>query len=124
MRVQRFGPGYRRPERAGDSHGVTSALLHAASGVRVTEIALAERAAFGPLRSSSDALLVVIEGGGWLAVADERQRVAVGESIEIPSGAERLLVTDGVPLRAIFIEFSFAPQLQQADAPNGSQAEE
>jgi quercetin dioxygenase-like cupin family protein len=98
--------------------------LHAASGVRVTEIALAERAAFGPLRSSSDALLVVIEGGGWLAVADERQRVAVGESIEVPAGAERLLVTDSVPLRAIFIEFSFAPQLQQADAPNGNQAEE
>ena len=60
-----------------------------------------------------DGLLIVIEGGGWLALADERQRVASGEAVALPAGVERLLATDGVPLRAILVEFASTHALEQ-----------
>jgi quercetin dioxygenase-like cupin family protein len=106
VEIRRFGPGQRRPDRGSGATGVESALLHAGTTAHITEITLSERAALGPLRSPNDALLIVIEGGGWLALADERQRVASGEAIALPAAVERLLATDGVPLRAILVEFS------------------
>jgi quercetin dioxygenase-like cupin family protein len=113
VEIRRFGPGNRRPEREGGAIGVTSALLHAGAGTHITEIVLGGRAALGPVRSPGDGLLIVIEGGGWLALADERQRVAAGEAVALPAGVERLLATDGVPLRAILVEFSSAHVLEQ-----------
>ena len=113
MEIRRFGPGTRRPEREAGAFGVSSALLHAGTNAHITEIALSDRAALGPVRSPNDGLLILIEGGGWLALADERQRVASGEAIALPAGVERLLATDGVPLRAILVEFSSARALEQ-----------
>jgi quercetin dioxygenase-like cupin family protein len=113
VEIRRFGPGSRRPEREAGAIGVTSALLHSGGSAHITEIALTERAALGPIRSPNDGLLIVIEGGGWLALADERQRVASGEAVALPAGVERLLATDGVPLRAILVEFASARALEQ-----------
>ena len=95
-----------------------SSLLHAGQQVRITEIALSETALFGPLRSPVDALLIVIEGGGWLALGDERQRVASGEAVALPANLERLLATDGVALRALLAEFSSPTELEQ---PHGGE---
>jgi len=114
VEIRRFGPGNRRTEREAGAIGVTSALLHACGSAHITEIALSDRAALGPVRSPNDGLLIVIEGGGWLALADERQRVASGEAVALPAGVERLLATDGVPLRAILVEFTSAHALEQS----------
>ena len=114
MEIRRFGPGNRRTEREAGAIGVTSALLHAGGSAHITEIALSDRAALGPVRSPNDGLLSVIAGGGWLALADERQRVASGEAVALPAGVERLLATDGVPLRAILVEFTSAHALEQS----------
>ncbi len=113
MEIRRFGPGSRRAERESGAIGVSSALLHAGVSAHITEVVLKDRAALGPVRSPDDGLLIVIEGGGWLALADERQRVSSGEAVALPAGVERLLVTDGVPLRAILVEFSSAHALEQ-----------
>ena len=114
MEIRRFGPGNRRTEREAGAIGVASALLHAGANAHITEIALSDRGALGPVRSPNDGLLIVIEGGGWLALADERQRVASGEAVALPAGVERLLATDGVPLRAILVEFTSAHALEQS----------
>jgi quercetin dioxygenase-like cupin family protein len=113
VEIRRFGPGNRRTEREAGAIGVTSALLHAGGSAHITEIALSDHAALGPVRSPNDGLLIVIEGGGWLALADERQRVASGEAVALPAGVERLLATDGVPLRAILVEFASTHALEQ-----------
>lgn len=111
MEIRRFGPGHRRAERAAGSIGTTTSLLHAGPGARITELALDERALFGPLRSPLRGLLIMIEGGGWLALGDERQRVAAGEAIVLPADEERLLASDGAPLRAILVEFDDAASI-------------
>jgi len=113
VEIRRFGPGNRRTEREAGAIGVTSALLHAGGSAHITEIALSDHAALGPVRSPNDGLLIVIEGGGWLALADERQRVASGEAVALPAAVERLLATDGVPLRAILVEFASTHALEQ-----------
>jgi len=113
VEIRRFGPGHRRPERQPGATNVESALLYAGAGAHITEVALRDRATLGPFRSPNDGLLIVIEGGGWLALADERQRVAAGEAIALPAAVERLLATDGVPLRAIILEFSTPRELEQ-----------
>ena len=115
MEIRRFGPGNRRTEREAGAIGVSSALLHAGASAHITEIALSDHAALGPIRSPNDGLLIVIEGGGWLALADERQRVASGEAVALPAGVERLLATDGVPLRAILVEFTSPHALEQGE---------
>ncbi|RLT29728.1 MAG: hypothetical protein DWI51_00990 [Chloroflexi bacterium] len=61
----------------------------------------------------------MIEGGGWLALGDERQRVAAGEAIVLPADAERLLASDGAPLRAILVEFDDAPALNEGHDDKG-----
>jgi quercetin dioxygenase-like cupin family protein len=119
VEIRRFGPGHRRSERAAGSIGTTASLLHAGPGARITELALDERALFGPLRSPLRGLLIMIEGGGWLALGDERQRVAAGEAIVLPADAERLLASDGAPLRAILVEFDDAPSLNEGHDDKG-----
>lgn len=119
MEIRRFGPGHRRVERAAGSIGTSTSLLHAGPNARITELALDERALFGPLRSPLRGLLIMIEGGGWLALGDERQRVATGEAIVLPADVERLLASDGVPLRAILVEFDDAAALDAGDDNEG-----
>ncbi len=52
--------------------------------------------------------MVVIEGGGWVAVADERTRVAAGEAVLWPADVLHAAWTEHSEMRAIVVEFAGA----------------
>ena len=50
--------------------------------------------------------LVVIEGGGWVGVGDERTRVAAGEAVLWPADIPHAAWTEHSEMRAFVIEFA------------------
>jgi hypothetical protein len=52
--------------------------------------------------------MVVIEGGGWVGVGDERTRVAAGEAILFPADVPHAAWTEHSEMRALMIEFGGA----------------
>jgi hypothetical protein len=52
--------------------------------------------------------LIVIEGGGFVQVGDERARVAAGEAVVWPRDVVHSVWTDITPMRAIVVEFATA----------------
>ncbi|HEX5828588.1 MAG TPA: hypothetical protein VFY23_13770, partial [Candidatus Limnocylindrales bacterium] len=53
---------------------------------------------------------LVIEGGGWVGVGEERTRVVAGEAVVWPPDVLHAAWTDGVPMRAIVVEFATPPE--------------
>jgi len=53
---------------------------------------------------------LVIEGGGWTGVGDERCRVAAGEAAVWPPDVLHAAWTDGTPMRAIVVELAEEPK--------------
>ena len=49
-------------------------------------------------------LLIVVSGGGWVQVGDERSAINHGEAVEWPPGVAHGAWTDGSPMRAILVE--------------------
>ena len=49
---------------------------------------------------------VVIEGGGFVQVGDERARVAAGEAVVWPPNVVHSAWTEQTPMRALVVEFS------------------
>jgi hypothetical protein len=56
-------------------------------------------------------LFIVVSGGGWVQVGDERRRVAHGEAVVWPAGVPHGAWTDGSEMRVIIIELPIAPSL-------------
>ena len=50
--------------------------------------------------------MVVIEGSGWVAVAEERTRVAAGEAVLWPADVLHAAWTEHSEMRAIVVEFA------------------
>jgi hypothetical protein len=71
----------------------------------VTELALKANASIAPHASSNLTYLLVIEGGGFAQVGEERARVAAGEAVVWPPGVVHAAWTESTPMRAILIEF-------------------
>jgi hypothetical protein len=72
----------------------------------VTELAFARGARIEPHANPNTTWLVVIEGGGWVAVGDERTRVAAGEAILWPADVPHGAWTEHSEMRAIVIELA------------------
>jgi quercetin dioxygenase-like cupin family protein len=104
--VRRFGVGHRRPQGPEGSHGVDGEVIYGDARGVTTELAFARNARLQPHESSSSAWLVVIEGGGWVAVGAERRRVAAGEAVSWPAGVVHSAWTDQSHMRAILIELA------------------
>ena len=105
IEVRRFGVGHRRPDGPPGTTGVTGQVIHADGRGTVSELAFARGARIEPHANPNTTWLVVIEGGGWTGVGDERTRVAAGEAVLWPADVPHAAWTEHSEMRAIVIEF-------------------
>ena len=106
IEVARFGVGHRRPDGPPGSVGVRSQLIHSDGRGTISEVAFARDARVEPHTSPNTTWMVVIEGGGWVAVAEERTRVAAGEAVLWPADVLHAAWTEHSEMRAIVVEFA------------------
>ncbi len=110
MEIKRFGPGFRRPNGPPGTQGVSGqVILHDPRAV-ITELAFQRYALITPHSNPTNtALFIVISGGGFVQVGDERARVNHGEAVVWPPGSIHGAYTDGTEMRAIIVELVSAP---------------
>ncbi len=107
MEIRRFGPGHRRAEGPPGTKGVAGALLLSDERAVITEVAFGSYAMIQPHSNQSNtALFIVISGGGFVQVGDERARVNHGEAVIWPPGIPHGAYTDGTEMRAIIVELA------------------
>jgi quercetin dioxygenase-like cupin family protein len=106
IEVRRFGVGHRRPEGPPGTTGLTGQVIHSDRRGVVAELAFARGGAIVPHDNPNTTWFVVIEGGGWVAVGDERRRVAAGEAVLWPAGVTHAAWTDHLEMRAIVVELA------------------
>jgi quercetin dioxygenase-like cupin family protein len=106
MDIKRFGPGHRRPDGPPGTQGVSGQVIFHDSRALVSELAFQRYAIITPHSNPNTALFIVISGGGFVQVGDERARVNHGEAIVWPSGLRHGAYTDGTEMRAIIVELS------------------
>ena len=108
MEIRRFGVGRRRPEGPPGTKGVLGQVIHSYGRGHVSELAFARHAAIEPHANPNTTWFVVIEGGGFVQVGDERDRVAAGEAVLWPAGVVHAAWTELSEMRAMVVEFSGA----------------
>jgi quercetin dioxygenase-like cupin family protein len=108
IEVRRFGVGHRRPDGPPGSEGLTGQVIHSDARGIVAELAFGRGGRIEPHSNPNTTYLVVIEGGGWVQVGEERIRVAAGEAIVWPAGVIHGAWTDYSPMRAFVVEFAGA----------------
>lgn len=104
MEILRFGPGFRRSRPREGTQGVADQTIWSDPRARVTELAFSARALIAPQTSPDLGLFVVVAGGGWVQVGDERSTIDHGEAVEFPPGVTHGVWTDGSTMRAILVE--------------------
>lgn len=104
MEILRFGPGFRRPVPPAGTQGLADQTIWSDPRARITELAFARRALIPPQTSPDMGLFIVVSGGGWVQVGDERSAINHGEAIEWPPGVAHGAWTDGSSMRAILVE--------------------
>jgi quercetin dioxygenase-like cupin family protein len=104
MEIRRFGPGHRRPDGPPGTQGVTGQVIHDDDHALISELAFGRFAMITPHSNPNTTLFVVISGGGYVQVGDERERVNHGEAVVWPAGVVHGAYTDGSEMRAIVIE--------------------
>jgi quercetin dioxygenase-like cupin family protein len=105
IEVLRFGVGHRRPDGPPGTTGLAGKVIHSDARGAVAELAFARGARIEPHSNPNTSYFIVIEGGGWTAVGDERIRVAAGEAIVWPADVEHAAWTDYSEMRAFVVEF-------------------
>lgn len=110
--VVRFGVGHRRPDGPPGTVGISGQVLHSDGRGLVAELAFRRGGRIEPHSNPNTTYFIVIEGGGWVAVGEERIRVAAGEAVIWPAHIEHAAWTDHTEMRAFVVEFA-------ADADGG-----
>jgi quercetin dioxygenase-like cupin family protein len=108
MEICRFGVGNRRPDGPPGTTGITGQVIHSDGRGVVSELAFARRAKIEPHSNPNTTWFLVIEGGGWVQVADERARVAAGEAVLWPADVIHAAWTELSEMRAIVVELTGA----------------
>lgn len=106
MEIRRFGIGHRQIDGPPGTRGVEATPLHADGRGVVAELALKPNAAIAPHSNPNLAYLLVIEGGGFVQVGEERARVAAGDAVAWPPDIVHAAWTELTPMRAIVVEFT------------------
>jgi gentisate 1,2-dioxygenase len=88
---------------------VEATPLHGDERGVLAELALKPNAAIAPHSNSNLTYLLVIEGGGFVQVGEERARVAAGDAVVWPPNVIHAAWTELTPLRAIVVEFASPP---------------
>jgi quercetin dioxygenase-like cupin family protein len=108
IEIQRFGVGHRRPNGPPGSVGLTGQVLHADGRGTVAELAFARNARIEPHANPNTTYFIVVEGGGWVGVGEERARIAAGEAAMWPPDVIHSAWTEHSEMRAFVVEFSGA----------------
>lgn len=119
IEIRRFGVGHRRPDGPPGTAGVTGQIIHSDARGVITELAFARAARVEPHTNPNTSWLVVIEGGGWVGVGDERTRIAAGEAARMPADVPYAAWTEHSQMRAFVIEFAGADDRAARDILDG-----
>jgi quercetin dioxygenase-like cupin family protein len=106
IEIRRFGVGHRRPQGPPGTVGLTGQPIHSDGRGLISELAFARAARIEPHSNPNTTWFVVIEGGGWVGVGDERARVAAGEAVLWPADVLHTAWTEHSEMRAFVIEFA------------------
>jgi quercetin dioxygenase-like cupin family protein len=106
IEVLRFGVGHRRPDGPTGTTGIAGRVIHSDERGAVSELAFARGARIEPHSNPNTTYFIVIEGGGWAAVGDERVRVAAGEAVVWPPDIDHAAWTEHSEMRAFVVEFA------------------
>jgi quercetin dioxygenase-like cupin family protein len=106
IQVRRFGVGQRRRAGPPGSVGVSGQVIHSDARGTVAELAFSRDGRIEPHASPNTTWFIVIEGGGWVVVDDERIRVAAGEAVLWPAGVPHAAWADHGPMRAFVVEYA------------------
>lgn len=108
IEIRRFGVGHRRPDELLGTNGLTSQVIHSDGRGVISELALARSARIEPHSNPNTTYFVVIEGGGWVGVGEERARIAAGEAAIWPADVIHSAWTEHSEMRAFVVEFAGA----------------
>jgi quercetin dioxygenase-like cupin family protein len=122
MDIRRFGVGHRRPDGPPGTTGIEGQVIESGPGGVITELAFSREARIAPHTNPNASYFVVIEGGGWVGVGDERSRVLAGDAVAWPPDVLHAAWTDGTQMRAIVVEFA-APRLALPGIVDGEAAQ-
>jgi quercetin dioxygenase-like cupin family protein len=87
---------------------MTGQVIHDDARGVVAELAFGPRAMIAPHSNPNTTLFIVIGGGGWVQVGEERSRVNQGEAVVWPADIEHGAYTEGSEMRAIVVELAGA----------------
>jgi quercetin dioxygenase-like cupin family protein len=108
MEIRRFGVGNRRPDGPSGTTGIAGQVIHSDGRGVISELAFARRASIEPHSNPNTTWFIVIEGGGWVQVGDERARVAAGEAVLWPADVIHGAWTELSEMRAFVVELAGA----------------
>jgi quercetin dioxygenase-like cupin family protein len=109
IEVRRFGVGHRRADGPPGTTGITSQVIETGPAGVIAELAFERRGRITPHANPNWSYFIVIEGGGWVGVGNERTRILAGEAAVWPPDVLHAAWTDGTPMRAIVVEFVRSP---------------
>ena len=109
IEIRRFGVGHRRPDGPPGTVGIEGRVIESRASGSIAELAFGRQARITPHSNPRWSCLLVIEGGGWVGVGDERSRVTAGEAVVWPPNVVHAAWTDGFPMRAIVVELAEEP---------------
>jgi len=108
IEIRRFGVGHRRPGGPIGSIGLSGQVLHSDGRGNVSELAFARNARTEPHANPNTSLFIVVEGGGWVGVGEERTRIAAGEAAVWPADVPHAAWTEHSEMRALIVELAGA----------------
>ena len=109
IEVRRFGVGHRRPDGPPGTTGIASQVIETGPTGVIAELAFERRGRITPHANPNWSYFIVIEGGGWVGVGNERTRILAGEAAVWPPDVLHAAWTDGTPMRAIVVELVRPP---------------
>jgi len=109
IEIRRFGVGHRRPDGPPGTTGIEGQVIESGPTGVIAELAFSLHARITPHSNPNWTYFVVIEGGGWVGVGDERTRVLAGETVVWPPNVIHAAWTDGTQMRAIVVELTAPP---------------
>jgi quercetin dioxygenase-like cupin family protein len=104
IEIRRFGVGHRRPDGPPGTVGIEGQVIESGPYGVVAELAFGRNARITPHTNPNHTWFVVIEGGGWVGVGNERTRIQAGEAALWPPDELHAAWTDGTQMRAIVVE--------------------
>ncbi len=104
--IRRFGVGHRRPDGPPGTTGIEGQVIESGPTGVISELAFGRQARIAPHTNPNWTWFVVIEGGGWVGVGEERTRIQAGEAAAWPPDVLHAAWTDGTQMRAIVVELT------------------